>query len=636
MLRSLRGSLNSVLVLGLMGLLIASFALWGIPDLFTGASGRTVATVGDQEISDVAFTRSYDQRLRQISAQIGEPLDRQQARQFGLPQQVLQQMIAQTAYDAQAREMGLRASYEQTTSSIREIEAFQNLTGEFSRESYRSALQQAGWTIPEFEATVQQDLVRTQLVGALNAAQPVSPSMAEALFRYRREARVATVLTIPGSTVSAVEPPTEDEIRAAYDANSGRYMTPQYREVAVATITPAALAQPDEISDADIEEEYQARITEFQTPELRNIDFVTFDRDAKSKAEEFRVRVQGGESFADVVADMTEFSADELSLGDMTRADIEADYNERAAEAAFSVQPGDFTEPVQSVFGWHVFRVRDITPPIERPLEQVADALRQDIAERRAEETVYEISIDAENDLARGASLREIADNHGLAYASARISANGETPDGAPADATILDYLSQLTNLAVEAEPTLEQTGDGGFALLDVLGVIPPEQKPYEEVREEVRARLIDQRRLEAAGKIAEQAAERLRGGADPDAIASDIGGSVTTTEPVLREEVGGRGAPVTANIGRLMFDLERGGVDVERNATGDGYVAVRLDSIAPGNPVDDPAGYAQLESRLSQSLRDAALAQYEQALRNSLGVEVNTARFNEVVETQF
>jgi len=635
MLRSLRSSLNSILVLGLMGLLIASFALWGIPDLFTGSSGRTVATVGDQEISDIAFARSYDQRLRQIGAQIGEPLSRDQARQFGLPQQVLQQMISQTAFDAQARDMGLRASYEQTISSIREIEAFQNLAGEFSRESYRSALQQAGWTIPDFEATVQQDLVRTQLVGALNVEQPVPASLAEALFRYRREARTATVLTIPASAAGEVEPPTEDEIRAAYDANSAAYMTPQYREVAVAAVTPAALAQPDEVGEEDIEAEYEARISEFQTPELRNVDFVTFDRTANDRAEEFLVRVRSGESFGDVVADMTEFSADELSLGDVTRADLESDYNERAAEAVFSTQPGDYTEPVQSVFGWHVFRVRDITPPIERPLDQVADDLRQDIAERRAEETVYEISIDAEEDLARGASLREIADSHGLSYASARISANGATPDGAPADETILDYLPRFSDLAVEEEPVLEQTGDGGFALLDVLGVIPPEQRPYEEVREEVRARLIDRRRLESVGAIAERAAERLRSGAGPEEIATDVAGSVTVTEPVLRQEVG-RGAPVSANIGRLMFELERGAVDVERSSSGDSYVVVRLDSITPGDPADDPAAYSQLENRLAQSLRDAALAQYEQALRDSLGVEINTARFNEVVDTQF
>lgn len=631
MLSSIRNMLGSILVLALMGLLIASFALWGIPDVFSTTSGRTVAEVGNAEISDIEFSRRYEQRLRELQAQFGEALSRDQARQFGVPQQTLQQMISRLAFDLHARELGLRASPPQVIEQLREIPAFEGLTGGFDRATYEQQLQNLGMTPGEFENELRRDIIRAQLFQTLTLGAPVPDALARALFRYRQEERKATVLTVGTGKAEEVAQPTEDELRQVYEVQKDRYMTPTYRDVAVASISPDALAEPAEVSQAQLEEAYNARLNEFQIPELRNLRIVTFPRDAREQADAFVRSVSEGAAFDDAISEMTDFTPEETMLGDLSRNDLESDYNAKVAEAVFAAPEGGLTEPVQSVFGWHVFKVEDITPPENRPLSEVEGTLRQEIAREQALDAVYDISVEAEDALADGASVEEIARNLSLAYARATVTRDGLKQNGELAERPILDTLDSAWSTPIEEPALLEPTDDNGFVIFDVLGTVPPEQKPFEAVQSEIREQVLQERRMAAAGELAEKAAERIRAGEDPASVAEDMGLQITQTDWVPRNARGST-RELAPSIARLVFQMEKSEVGIERAATQQGYIVARVEDIRPGDPDRDPDAFASLKAQLEQALLNDALTQYERSLRASLGIEINQQRLNEVV----
>ena len=82
--------LGKTIMAVVMGVLIISFGIWGIADIFKGFGQSTVAKVGSTEISLNEFRQIYTDRLQQISRQFGRPLTPEQARAFGLDRQVLQ------------------------------------------------------------------------------------------------------------------------------------------------------------------------------------------------------------------------------------------------------------------------------------------------------------------------------------------------------------------------------------------------------------------------------------------------------------------------------------------------------------------------------------------------------------------
>ena len=102
--------LGKIIMAIVMGVLIVSFGVWGIADIFRGFGQSTLAKVGHTEISAEQFRQIYTDKLQQLGRQFGRPLTMEQARAFGLDRQVLQQTIAEAALDEEARRMGLGQS----------------------------------------------------------------------------------------------------------------------------------------------------------------------------------------------------------------------------------------------------------------------------------------------------------------------------------------------------------------------------------------------------------------------------------------------------------------------------------------------------------------------------------------------
>ena len=122
MLRGMRKAssnwLGKTIMAVVMGVLIISFGVWGIADIFRGFGQSTLAKIGHTEISINEFRQLYTDKLQQIGRQFGRPLTMDQARAFGLDRQVLQQTIAEAALDEEARRLGLGQSDAETMRMI--------------------------------------------------------------------------------------------------------------------------------------------------------------------------------------------------------------------------------------------------------------------------------------------------------------------------------------------------------------------------------------------------------------------------------------------------------------------------------------------------------------------------------------
>src|SRR5215211_1892085 len=150
MLRGMRKAssnwLGKVVMAVVMGVLIVSFGVWGIADIFKGFGQSTLLKVGRTEISTETFRQIYTDKLQQLSRQFGRPLTQEQARLFGLDRQVLQQTIAEAALDEEARRMGLGQSEAETMRTIYNDPNFKGLNGQFDPARFQAAIRQFGYS----------------------------------------------------------------------------------------------------------------------------------------------------------------------------------------------------------------------------------------------------------------------------------------------------------------------------------------------------------------------------------------------------------------------------------------------------------------------------------------------------------
>ena len=113
----------------LMGLLVFSFAIWGIADIFRGYGRQSLIRVGDIEIHLQDYSRAEHEAMRAMSADAGRNLSKQEAMKMGLENRVLERLIGGAAVDNHAQDLGLGMSQDAVLEQIKKDPTFQDPTG---------------------------------------------------------------------------------------------------------------------------------------------------------------------------------------------------------------------------------------------------------------------------------------------------------------------------------------------------------------------------------------------------------------------------------------------------------------------------------------------------------------------------
>ncbi|MBM3565166.1 MAG: hypothetical protein FJX42_03515, partial [Alphaproteobacteria bacterium] len=314
----LRQHSGSIGVKILMGLLILSFAAWGVSDVFSPKGGdRVVATVGSQTIDAVDVERRVENELRRMRDLLGPRFDREQVRAFGLHRAVLDQLIREAVLDQAARRLGLVVSDEVLRVAIEADPAFKGPLGTFDRNRFQQVLSNAGLSENAYIALLRRGTTTQAVLESTLQPAGAPKALADPLYRERFERRQAETVSVKDAAQAAPAAPKDDELAAFHQANAARFTAPELRELTVARLDAADLAHEIAVGDEDIKAAYEARADEFEQPERRKLQQMVFADEAAAKKAAGRL-VQGSD-FARVAADEAKMDAAATDLGLLAR-----------------------------------------------------------------------------------------------------------------------------------------------------------------------------------------------------------------------------------------------------------------------------------------------------------------------------
>lgn len=621
MLQSIRSKASSWIVKILFVLLIASFAVWGIGDIFRGGTSTTVAEVGDVTITTVALDREFQQQLGQLRQIFGGGLDTEQAIAMGLLDQSLNALIDRALFDLAAQDLGLRLDDAAVAAQIQQSPAFRNELGRFDPDLFRRVLASNRLSEAEFAQSVRGEIARSLVAGAVTAGSQPPARLVADLYRHRNERRVAETVFVPRSAFQEVGEPDAETLAAFHQEHAVRFTAPEYRALTLLELRLDDIAAEIAVSDAALQEAYDARAAEFQMPERRDLAQVLVPDEGTAK--QVVARVRDGEPLAQAAAAA---GAEVIPIPDVTPDDLLPELS----EVAFELPVGEVGEPVETPLGWHVVQVTAVTPPSERSLEEVRDLLLADLRREQALDSIFELANRLDDAIAGGATIEEAAEQLDLPVTRIEaVDATGTRPDGTRiAEIPHLDrVLATAFGLGEGEESTLQEVPDGGYYLVRVDKVMPPALRPLEQVRDQVLAAWQDQRRAELAAARAEEIAAALRQGAEPQALATG-GAEAGTTAPFTRD--GADAGRLPPGLVEELFALESGAVATA--ATPDGHLVARLSEILPADPAQAGPAREELEAELARQIAQDRLAAFSNALRQRYEVTVN----RRVIETMY
>ena len=107
--------------------------------------------------------------------------------------QVVQSLVNEASFDAEAIDLGLTASDATIATQIRADPTFRGNLGTFDRIQYEQMLRASGFTEEDYVASMRREIARQQALASIASTIQVPKSVADTIYKWREEARSAAV-----------------------------------------------------------------------------------------------------------------------------------------------------------------------------------------------------------------------------------------------------------------------------------------------------------------------------------------------------------------------------------------------------------------------------------------------------------
>ncbi len=610
-----------------LGLIAISFAVWGIGDIFKGFGRSSLARIGGTEISIENFRQLYSERLQRLGQQLGRPITLDQARQMGIDQQLVGQIIGEMTIDERAKALRLSISDAEMARWITSNPDFAGPTGQFDRSLFEIRLRNNQTTERRFVDEQRRLLLRRQLAGTVLTGTQLPKAAMEAAERYRNEQRSIEYVLLERAQAGEIPDPTPEQLAKYFEERKALFRAPEYRKIVVLPLLPGEQAMWTTISDDDVKKAYEARRARYLTPERRALQQIVFTdpKEAQAAAD----RIAKGESFLDIAKER-KLTEKEIDLGTLTKAAI---IDQAVANAAFALKENEVSAPVKGRFGTVLVRVLKIEPEQVRPFAEVREELRKELANERARAEILPLYDKIEDERSLGRPLAEAAANLKLAVRTVEVNRQGVSPAGEPAsglpDAQRLLNAAFGTEIGVENDPLQVQ---GGYVWYEVAGITPERERTLDEVKPELETRW---RNDQVANLLRAKAAEmldKLKAGTPFAEVAKAAGLKVASQADIKR---GNAVAPLSGRTIDAIFRTAKDGYGTAEAAAPGEQMVFRVTAITMPEIDAKSEETTKIRDALNRGFTEDVFGGYLGYLQRQVGVTINENALKQIVSGQ-
>lgn len=631
MLALIRAFAKSWVAAVLIGLLIVSFAVFGVGDVFKTRVPNEVVAAGSRSVTVEEFRSEWDRAKQNLEQQNGQQISNELAVENRFDTRVLEMLADREAMAALIEKIGLRPSDTLITREIEKIPAFfDQVSGRFDKRLYEEALARNKLTAARFEQSVRDDIAQSHLAaGLVDGLRPPRAYGALAVV-FATEARDVSIFDVGRGAVEPPKPPTDAQLTDFMQANAERLMRPEFRVLSVVRFSSAQVAGQVKVSEADIRKQFDFRKESLNRPETRS--FVQIPARDASAARSFADRLAKGE---DPAAIARTAGVEPVLYADKPRTAV---VDVKVGAAAFSMAK-DEIRTVQGDLGLAVVKVTGVTPGRIVTLEEVRPMLEAEARKTAAAEKVYALSQAYDDAHTAGANMDEAARKAGVPVVTlGPLAEQGIDSTGRPVAGLSARLMQTAFRLPEGGESQIEEEGQGESFVVRVDKVIPRALPPLSEVRQPLAQAWMNQEMAKRLRAKAESLAERVRKGEDLTAVAASIGARTERLTGLTRQGAA-EGDALSQEGYAQAFGVASKGVFLAANPAAFAVTIGQVESISPPPAAPNARTVEQVRPQLGMTLFSeigAQMPRYARIVmkvrtepelaRQSLGVETPAA----------
>ena len=632
---------NSKILMGLLFLLvIPSFVLFGMEGYSQFEDkGAVVARVDGQKITQSEWDAAHQQEVDRIRASVPnlDPklLDSAEARYATLDKMVNDRLIARASEKQLLVTSDQRlARYLQQDPSIAGL---RGADGKLDMERYRQLAASQGMTPEMLEASVRRDLSNQQVLAGLQASVFATQRQTDAALDAYLQRREIQVKRWTPTDFAAKVDVSDADLERYYKDNSERFRSVENVDLEYLVLDVASLQSRIELPEQDLKTYYEQNLQRITGQEQRRASHILINaakdlpdaekQKARAKAENLLATVRKSpKTFAEVARKNSDDTGSAERGGDL-------DFFARGAmvkpfeDAAFALQKGDISQIVESDFGYHIILLTDIKQAQVPSFESMRPQLEADLRKQQAQRQFAELAETFSNSVyEQSDSLSPVAERLKLSVQKAASLTRTPTSgvQGVLNNPKLLQAIFSEDAIAKRRNTAAVEVAPNTLVSARVVNHRPSAVRPFEEVKADVRQRLIQAKSAELAK--AEGQARLAAWTSDP--AQSALGEAVTVSRdqaPALPQAV--IDAALRADPSKMPALI---GVDLGLQ----GFAVVRVNKI-----VQRPEATAQQSEQSRQQFArlwgQAESQAYLSSLKSQFKVEMLAEKPKKLDESQ-
>ena len=609
MLQSIRDRAQGIIVWTIVGLIIITFALFGLSSYLSGTAKSIVASVNGVEISEIELLREYQNAQQRLQQMLGANYRADLFDEQIMKEQVLEGLIQREVINQYLDSENYHVAPQQVVGTLQNMPAFHDANGQFSAENYRKVLSLQGIPAELFELQLARDIANDHLRNGIARTGFITDAEAQRFQSLQEQQRKIGYLLIPQQRYIAQMQVSDDEIAEYYQQHQDEFSTPEQVSVDYLELNLSELAKQVDVTEAEARDYYNQHqenyVSQQEQRKVRHIlvkvDADVDDQTARQQVNAIAERIKSGEDFVALAKAESQDPGSAAQGGDL--GFITSGLMEQAFEqAAFQLEVNELSQPIRTRFGYHLIQVTEIKPVELKPFDEVKAQIRRDLQVQQAEQRFYE-EVDRLNNLSYEIpdSLQPVADQLGLQLKQSPLftasGGEGLFSNDRVVSAAFSDEVRQQNR-----NSDLIELSDTHVMVLHLREHKAAALRPLDEVRATITGRIKQQQAKELAAQDAETILSRLAAAEAPEKVAKDY--QQQWQVPGLIKRQASETDKLNEQIREAAFELPRP-TDNQPQLTslilsGGDAVVLALYAVQDGEPLTDTAALQAIKQQLA------------------------------------
>jgi peptidyl-prolyl cis-trans isomerase D len=626
MLQIFRNASNTIIVKILFGLIILSFAGWGLSGVFASStSNQNLAKVGGQSITPQMLYGQFNKNFQQIQSQSGGKITKDQAIYGGLVTQSLDQLMSMSLLTQAAKRAHINVSEDVAVQKIKTMPVFLDENGKFDPKKLSQILIQN--QIPEdaFAKSIQNDIALQMLLASV--APIIEPSKEHLSLAYwlSQETRSIDTFFLSKDSVKSPDDPGDDILQRFLESKSSSYKIPETRDMTYIKIQKKDLLKDIEIPESNLREVYNNNLDKYTIPEKRSINQIVFEDE--ERADSFLTQLSQGKSFNEAaktlnvkIANLTHLSKNDVMFPNLR-------------DFIFSSKTGDVSRPLKTSLGWIIAKLENIEPAHIKMYEMVKDDLKNQALEGEMHSTIDNLSKNLDDQIAAGKSLEEISQSEKLSlYRTKSITKNGmilkdKTSVKSDLPKILVDETFKLN--PSEESPLFEDENENIFLVrLDAKN--DERVSHLDDIRPQVLSDWIAEEKRQILFLQAESIIKKAEEGASYESLAQDSKSILQHIDNIRRMDEKNTNKAVPDALYSELFHY--GENEIFKTETPKGFYITKVSSIAISKQPSD-ADLKQFIPAVESELKNDVMSLYREALIKEIGMTRDDAAIQKFIK---